>query len=54
MCQVALGKSFIQYNVIKIAHVPPEHPSFMETPNVDGLNYFEYIMYLGEQVIYHS
>lgn len=50
MCRVTLGKSFIQYNAIKIAHAPPGHHSVMGTPSVGGLNFSEYVVYRGEQV----
>lgn len=50
MCRVTLGKSFVQYNAIKIAHAPPGHHSVMGTPSVGGLNYSEYVVYRGEQV----
>ncbi|KAL5234784.1 hypothetical protein ACI65C_002194 [Semiaphis heraclei] len=49
MCRVTLGKSFVQYNAIKIAHAPPGHHSVMGTPSVGGLNYSEYVVYRGEQ-----
>lgn len=52
MCRVILGKSFVQYNAIKIAHAPPGHHSVMGTPSVGGLNYSEYVVYRGEQVNY--
>lgn len=54
MCRVTLGKSFVQYNAIKIAHAPPGHHSVMGTPSVGGLNYSEYVVYRGEQVNYHN
>lgn len=50
MCRVTLGKSFVQYNAIKIAHAPPGHHSVMGTPSVGGLNFSEYVVYRGEQV----
>lgn len=52
MCRVTLGKSFVQYNAIKIAHAPPGHHSVMGTPSVGGLNFSEYVVYRGEQVNY--
>lgn len=52
MCRVILGKSFVQYNAIKIAHAPPGHHSVMGTPSVGGLNFSEYVVYRGEQVNY--
>lgn len=54
MCRVTLGKSFVQYNAIKIAHAPPGHHSVMGTPSVGGLNFSEYVVYRGEQVINHK
>lgn len=50
MCRVTLGKSFVQYNAIKIAHAPPGHHSVMGSPSVGGLNFSEYVVYRGEQV----
>lgn len=54
MCRVTLGKSFVQYNAIKIAHAPPGHHSVMGTPSVGGLNFSEYVVYRGEQVFKHK
>lgn len=53
MCRVTLGKSFVQYNAIKIAHAPPGHHSVMGTPSVGGLNFSEYVVYRGEQVNFY-
>ncbi|VVC35473.1 Hypothetical protein CINCED_3A004169 [Cinara cedri] len=49
MCRVTLGKSFVQYNSIKIAHAPPGHHSVKGSPSVGGLTFSEYVVYRGEQ-----
>ncbi|KAK7571104.1 hypothetical protein V9T40_014708 [Parthenolecanium corni] len=48
LCRVTLGKSFLQYNAIKMAHAPPGHHSVMGRPSAGGLNFPEYVVYRGE------
>lgn len=50
MCRVTLGKSFLQFNAIKMAHAPPGHHSVMGRPSSGGLYFPEYVVYRGEQV----
>lgn len=50
LCRVTLGKSFQQYNAIKMAHAPPGHHSVMGRPSTGGLNFPECVVYRGEQV----
>ncbi|XP_014284779.1 poly [ADP-ribose] polymerase tankyrase isoform X1 [Halyomorpha halys] len=49
MCRVTLGKSFLQFNAMKMAHAPPGHHSVMGKPSAGGLNFPEYVIYRGEQ-----
>ncbi|XP_040563425.1 poly [ADP-ribose] polymerase tankyrase-2 [Lepeophtheirus salmonis] len=49
LCRVALGKSFLQFSAVKIAHAPPGHHSVVGRPSVGGLNFPEYVIYRGEQ-----
>ena len=49
MCRVALGKSFLQFNAMKMAHAPPGHHSVVGRPSVGGLSFPEYVVYRGEQ-----
>ena len=51
LCRVTLGKSFLQFNAMKMAHAPPGHHSVVGRPSVGGLSYPEYVVYRGEQVI---
>ena len=50
MCRVTLGKSFLQFNAMKMAHSPPGHHSVVGRPSVGGLAFPEYVVYRGEQV----
>ena len=50
MCRVALGKSFLQFSAMKMAHAPPGHHSVIGRPSVGGLSFPEYVVYRGEQV----
>lgn len=50
MCRVALGKSFLQYSAMKMAHAPPGHHSVIGRPSAGGLHFAEYVVYRGEQV----
>lgn len=50
LCRVTLGKSFLQYSAMKMAHSPPGHHSVIGRPSVGGLCYAEYVVYRGEQV----
>lgn len=50
LCRVALGKSFLQFSAMKMAHAPPGHHSVVGRPSVGGLNFPEYVVYRGEQV----
>lgn len=50
-CRVTLGKSFLQFSAMKMAHAPPGHHSVIGRPSVNGLAYAEYVIYRGEQVI---
>lgn len=50
LCRVTLGKSFLQFSAMKMAHAPPGHHSVTGRPSQGGLNYTEYVIYRGEQV----
>lgn len=50
LCRVALGKSFLQFSAMKMAHAPPGHHSVIGRPSVGGLHFPEYVVYRGEQV----
>ena len=50
LCRVALGKSFLQFSAMKMAHAPPGHHSIIGRPSVGGLSFAEYVVYRGEQV----
>ncbi|RZF41139.1 hypothetical protein LSTR_LSTR010791 [Laodelphax striatellus] len=39
LCRVTLGKSFLQFNAMKMAHAPPGHHSVAGRPSSGGLNY---------------
>ena len=52
LCRVTLGKSFLQFNAMKMAHAPPGHHSVVGRPSVGGLSFPEYVVYRGEQVIF--
>ena len=47
---MALGKSFLQFSAMKMAHAPPGHHSVVGRPSVGGLSFPEYVIYRGEQV----
>ena len=49
MCRVTLGKSFLQFSAMKVAHAPPGHHSVIGRPSVGGLTFPEYVVYRGEQ-----
>ncbi|XP_076060253.1 tankyrase isoform X2 [Oratosquilla oratoria] len=49
LCRVALGKSFLQFSAMKMAHAPPGHHSVVGRPSAGGLCYPEYVVYRGEQ-----
>nr|AAD34784.1 unknown [Drosophila melanogaster] len=49
LCRVALGKSFLQYSAMKMAHAPPGHHSVVGRPSAGGLHFAEYVVYRGEQ-----
>ena len=51
MCRVTLGKPVEQFAAIRIAHAPPGHHSVIGRPSAGGLNYPEYVIYRGEQVL---
>ena len=51
LCRVTLGKSFLQFSAIRMAHAPPGHHSVIGRPSNGGLCYPEYVVYRGEQVI---
>lgn len=53
-CRVTLGKSFLQFSAMKMAHAPPGHHSVIGRPSVNGLAYAEYVIYRGEQVSAHK
>lgn len=46
---MALGKSFLQYSAMKMAHAPPGHHSVIGRPSAGGLHFTEYVIYRGEQ-----
>ncbi|XP_033887113.1 poly [ADP-ribose] polymerase tankyrase-2-like isoform X1 [Acipenser ruthenus] len=48
-CRVTLGKSFLQFSAMKMAHSPPGHHSVTGRPSVNGLALAEYVIYRGEQ-----
>ncbi|XP_789260.4 poly [ADP-ribose] polymerase tankyrase-2 [Strongylocentrotus purpuratus] len=48
-CRVTLGKAFLQFSAMKMAHAPPGHHSVIGRPSVGGLAYAEYVIYRGEQ-----
>uniref|UniRef100_A0A671KRW8 Poly [ADP-ribose] polymerase n=1 Tax=Sinocyclocheilus anshuiensis TaxID=1608454 RepID=A0A671KRW8_9TELE len=50
-CRVTLGKSFLQFSVMRMAHSPPGHHSVTGRPSVNGLTLAEYVIYRGEQVL---
>lgn len=50
MCRVTLGKSFLQFSAMKMAHAPPGHHSVVGRPSTGGLYFPEYVVYRGEQV----
>ncbi|XP_052772153.1 poly [ADP-ribose] polymerase tankyrase-1-like isoform X2 [Mya arenaria] len=49
LCRVTLGKSFLQFSSIRMAHAPPGHHSVIGRPSNGGLSYPEYVVYRGEQ-----
>ncbi|XP_076678154.1 tankyrase isoform X3 [Andrena cerasifolii] len=49
LCRVTLGKSFLQFSAMKMAHAPPGHHSVMGRPSQGGLVFPEYVVYRGEQ-----
>ncbi len=49
LCRVTLGKSFLQFSAMKMAHSPPGHHSVIGRPSVGGLTFPEYVVYRGEQ-----
>lgn len=49
-CRVILGKSFLQFSAMKMAHSPPGHHFVTGRPSVNGLALAEYVIYRGEQV----
>lgn len=49
LCRVTLGKSFLQFSAMKMAHAPPGHHSVIGRPSAGGLTYAEYVVYRGEQ-----
>ncbi|CAJ0957317.1 unnamed protein product [Ranitomeya imitator] len=51
-CRVTLGKSFLQFSAMKMAHSPPGHHSVTGRPSVNGLALAEYVIYRGEQGYY--
>ena len=50
LCRVTLGKSFLQFSAMRMAHAPPGHHSIVGRPSTGGLTYPEYVVYRGEQV----
>jgi len=50
LCRVVLGKSFLQFSAMKMAHAPPGHHSIIGRPSSGGLTFAEYVVYRGEQV----
>lgn len=51
LCRVTLGKSFLQFSAMRMAHAPPGHHSIVGRPSTGGLTYPEYVVYRGEQVL---
>lgn len=50
LCRVLLGKTFYQFNALKMAHAPPGHHSVTGRPSDrGGLSFPEYVVYRGEQ-----
>ncbi|XP_013391608.1 tankyrase-1 isoform X2 [Lingula anatina] len=49
LCRVTLGKSFLQFSAIKMAHSPPGHHSVIGRPSMGALTFAEYVVYRGEQ-----
>ncbi|CAG0883067.1 unnamed protein product [Cyprideis torosa] len=49
LCRVTLGKSFLQFSAMKMAHAPPGHHSVIGRPSAGGLSFPEYVVYRGEQ-----
>ncbi|KAI0235048.1 Poly [ADP-ribose] polymerase tankyrase-2 [Lamellibrachia satsuma] len=49
LCRVVLGKSFLQFSAMKMAHAPPGHHSIIGRPSSGGLTFAEYVVYRGEQ-----
>ncbi|XP_066146505.1 poly [ADP-ribose] polymerase tankyrase isoform X2 [Euwallacea fornicatus] len=49
LCRVTLGKSFLQFSAMKMAHAPPGHHSVAGRPSAGGLVFPEYVVYRGEQ-----
>ncbi|XP_033341670.1 tankyrase isoform X2 [Megalopta genalis] len=49
LCRVTLGKSFLHFSAMKMAHAPPGHHSVMGRPSQGGLFFPEYVVYRGEQ-----
>lgn len=49
LCRVTLGKSFLQFSAMKMAHAPPGHHSVAGRPSTGGLSFPEYVVYRGEQ-----
>ncbi|KAG8226948.1 hypothetical protein J437_LFUL004666 [Ladona fulva] len=49
LCRVTLGKPFLQFSAMKMAHAPPGHHSVLGRPSTGGLNFPEYVVYRGEQ-----
>ncbi|XP_044260061.1 poly [ADP-ribose] polymerase tankyrase-like [Tribolium madens] len=49
LCRVTLGKMFLQFSAMKMAHAPPGHHSVAGRPSTGGLNFPEYVVYRGEQ-----
>ncbi|WAR21517.1 TNKS1-like protein [Mya arenaria] len=43
LCRVTLGKSFLQFSSIRMAHAPPGHHSVIGRPSNGGLSYPEYV-----------
>lgn len=54
LCRVALGKSFLQFSAMKMAHAPPGHHSVIGRPSAGGLHFPEYVVYRGEQVTFKN
>ncbi len=51
LCRVTIGKSFLQFSAMRMAHAPPGHHSIVGRPSTGGLTYPEYVVYRGEQVL---